>query len=433
MAFWNKFKKKKQKQTFVKKKYTGSDISGFGNTTADWLNWSSQYAYYKAYQNIPQLMAVINNLAKAYINGDKTIVSEKKIKKTLIDNILEYPNPLQSKYEFWETFYKNYALFNRVHVYKVQTQIGLHQLIVLPTIDVDIVGKSFDIRKYNKNITDFIDYYIFRFRDGDGITKSYKLDAEDVWTFTGSSLKGGIDGFLYPDNDLQTLLKPLSNIELNYKSRNELLKGMGAIGIISSNASYNGQSVQLENEEIEKLQKDFRKYSLAEGDYKYLITKANIQWTPMTVSVESMKFTEGLQLDTDVICDIFNYPGILLAGSQRQSKYANMNEARQFLYTDKIMPDARIIDFSFNANFKEYLFGDKLFTDYSNLKVLQENQKIIAETNKINNENIALINKQIATGIITRDNAINQLTQQGYNYDNANLILTNYVKPTNEI
>jgi len=347
MAFWNKFKKKKQKQTFVKKKYTGSDISGFGNTTADWLNWSSQYAYYKAYQNIPQLMAVINNLAKAYINGDKTIVSEKKIKKTLIDNILEYPNPLQSKYEFWETFYKNYALFNRVHVYKVQTQIGLHQLIVLPTIDVDIVGKSFDIRKYN--------------------------------------------------------------------------------------ASYNGQSVQLENEEIEKLQKDFRKYSLAEGDYKYLITKANIQWTPMTVSVESMKFTEGLQLDTDVICDIFNYPGILLAGSQRQSKYANMNEARQFLYTDKIMPDARIIDFSFNANFKEYLFGDKLFTDYSNLKVLQENQKIIAETNKINNENIALINKQIATGIITRDNAINQLTQQGYNYDNANLILTNYVKPTNEI
>ena len=305
-------------------------------------------------------------------------------------------------------------LFDRVHVFVQKTSFGINQLIILPTIDVTIVSnKNVNLLTTNK-LNGLISHYQFNFNG-----KIYNINTEDVWTMTTASLSG--DSFLYPDRKLDSLLKSISNIELNYKSRNELMKGLGAVGMISSNQNFDGQSIPLEEEEIKELQDDFAKYRLADGDYKYLITKSNLKWTPMTVAVKEMEFWQGLKIDTLTICDVLNYPSALLSSSQLEVKYSNFNETKKILYTDKIIPNATEIDYSFNQYFakeKEYLQ-----TDYSHLQVLQKDKKETAETNLLITDNITKLNEQINLGIITKEIAINQLLQQGYTEENANLIL----------
>jgi len=397
---------------------TKGDIQGVGNITASWLNWGTDAYFYAAYQNVPQLRSVIDKLASSYSRG-RTLLKEndKIVTAGTYFDLMENPNIFQSKYEFWKVFYKNLSLFDRVHVYKQQTGLGINQLIILPTIDVFIKEKR------NSNILtatkqeNLIDYYKFFFKGN-----FYRIETSDVWTFSTSSLHSK-NNYLLPDRKLQSLLKPVSNINLNYKSRNELMKGLGAIGMISSDDKNAGEPMPLRPEDVKDLQREFAKYRLADGDYKYLITKANVKWTPMTVAVKDMMFKESLTIDTDTICDVLNYPSVLLASSQREVKYTNFKEAKEFLYTDKIIPDAKEIDFSFNNNFD---FGKlKLETDFSHLEILQGDKKDIAVTNQFIIKTIEILNKQIFDKIIPKSSGVNQLILLGYTEEKANSVLIN--------
>jgi len=399
----------------------GNDLQALGSRSAAWVSWGQDSYYYLAYQNIPQLKAVVNRLSDAYIRGHKEIITQKKdiITSGDVYDVIGKPNPLQSKYEFWETFYRNYTLFDRVHVLKISTNLGLHSMVVLPTMDVKIVPVLDSDIRTELELSDFILRYDLYYNG-----KIIELDVNDVWTFTSSSLSGRYDGYLYPDRKLSALHKPISNIELNYKSRNELMAGQGAIGMISSEKADADGTLALEPDEIKEFQESMKKYRLASGDYKYLITKAAMKWTPMTVPIKDMMFLESLQSDSDAICDVLNYPAILLASSQRDSKYANLNEVRKLLYADNIIANSEKIDSSFNQNFKQFLKLDKLYTDYYHLEVLQSDKKINAVTNKLNTETIQLLNNQIFAGIIKKDTAVNQLIYQGYTKEVAEGLLT---------
>lgn len=417
----------RKKKTLEKKHTTrpgnNLNLQGVGTISANWLNWKNDRFYYLAYQDIPQLNSVVNRLSDAFIRGKKQIkTSEGELSDNPLSEVLSNPNPLQSKFEFWETFYRNLQVFERVHVLKLQTGKEIHKLIVLPTIDVEIVAASNFNVKTGLVQEDFIGGYKFTFK---GV--EVPLEAKDVWTYTGSSLSGDTNGYLYPDNKMRSLLKPLSNIELNYTSRNELIKSHGAIGMISSDNKDADGTVTLTPAEKKDIQEDFKKYLLATGEYKYIITTSALKWTPMSISVKDMMFAEGLQIDTNTIADVMNYPAGLMSAGQSETKYSNLPELRQMVYTDNIISNSQKIDWSFNQEFKEQLGTDKLVTDYSHIEVLQADKEKTAAANKKETENISLLNNQIYNGIITKDVGVNQLIQQGYSVSQAESVLTDIV------
>lgn len=427
MAFWSKQKKEIINQKHSTRPGNDLNIQGAGSISADWIKWNNDLAYYTAYKTIPQLNSITNRLSDAYIRGEKTIIdSDGNLSNNEFIEVLENPNPLQSKFEFWETFYRNLEVFSRVHVFKLQTSGQIHKLIVLPTMSVEINPQpGFNI-KTGLEESDFILDYTFTFK-GERVT----LDRDDVWTYTTSSLGNDVDGYLLPDNKLESLLKPISNISLNYTSRNELMKSHGAIGMISNDSKDADGTVVLTPKEKEDLQEDFKKYLLATGEYKYIITTSALKWTPMALPIKDMGFVEGLKIDTDTIADVMNYPSGLMSTGQANVKYTNLKELREMVYTDNIIPTARKIDYSFNQSFKKQLGSDYLKTDYSKVEVLQadKNKKVVA--NKIESENIQLINNQIYNGIITKDVGVAQLVFQGYKEEQAELILTDIVMQNN--
>ena len=429
MNIFKKIFNQNNKQKAVQPASTGQNAStyhannlnmiGSGNVSATWLGLNSDNSIYAMYMTVPQLRAVVDRLASAYIRGVKDIYNKDgDLQENEMSKLINNPHFLQGGYEFHESLYKNLILFDRFHVLKIQTT-EIHKLILLPTPNVKIVpADDFDIRK-GLDEKDFIKHYRLEFNG-----KFYIIDTNDVWTFTSGSLLGGTDGYLYPDKKLVSLNKPISNIEVSQKSRNQLMKGLGSVGMITPEEKDTAGSIPLNEGDVKELQEEFLNYNLADGAYKYLISKSALKWTPMTLPVKDFMFFEGMESDTDTICDVLNYPSILMASSQKDSKYSNIEQARELLYTDKIIPDALKIDNSFNVNFAKYLKGDYLKTSYGHLDIFQKDQKTTAETNKINSNILASINKQIFEKIINKEVAVYQLIELGYQEETAKNLLT---------
>lgn len=340
-----------------------------------------------AFNNCPPLKAIIGKRAKTFNTGEVQVVNKNTMKPTIgteakdLQKLMEKPNVLQSGDQFRSQMNHYIDIYGYCPVLKIKPE-GMDivsQMWNIPPWLFDITYTKQWLRQYKiKDI--YKDYFIFW--NGERV----KLNFEDVFFILDDGIGTDDDTNLtIPDSRLVGLDYPVSNTIAAYKTRNTLITKRGAIGILSNDGTDRGGFVPLKDGEKENVQNDFKRYGLVGQPYQVIITDASLKWQQMGFPTKDLLLFEEIEDNINRLCDAYDWPAELISRSKGVT-YANRKEAMKSVYRESIIPQA-------NSRIKQLsrgLTGDEsillIVIDYSNVEILQEDKKIMAEIEYIKDQ-----------------------------------------------
>ncbi len=344
-----------------------------------------------AYEKCPPVNAIINRKAEAYINGNTWILNTQGKAKgkeatneaaNKLRKLLKNPNPLQS----WDEFEAQGYIYQQIFGYNIvlpikpvgyKENIEAFALWNIPPSMVNI--EETDKLFYQTKIDGMIKEIVLTYKGNRTVLK-----LEDIYIMKG--ITPSFCSLILPESRICALALPINNIIGAYESRNVLINYRGALGILT-NDSGNGtySPVSIPAPEKEQLQNDLRRYGLKNSQWQFILTSASLKWQQMGVPTKDLMLFEEIEDDIQRICDSYNYPYELLS-SAKGVTYANKKEAKQLLYQDAIMPEAKSIYGQWNAFFNTEKYSIILDKDYSTIPVLQQDQVQAATARKMRND-----------------------------------------------
>ena len=184
-----------------------------------------------------------------------------------------------------------------------------------------------------------IDYFKFTYDSG----STERIDWEDAVYLTSC------DGMniVKPISRVDSLKFPLSNIQAQYKKRNVLLENIGAIGILSAQATDLGGSIPMTPEERQKIQKDWYRRQKDE----LIISEAGVNWTPMSFPTKDLMLFEELTADKLALIDAFGLSYNLFSKTEGTT-FTNVRDSIRMVYQDTIIPETQQFYDSFNDSIR---------------------------------------------------------------------------------
>lgn len=122
----------------------------------------------------------------------------------------------------------------------------------------------------------------------------------------------------------------LKNINTNLNNMDFITEQCGLYGILS------GKSIPISPASKAELQEKLRKdYGTGDGQFNFIMSNAEITFTPINIPVKELEMTEKVNQDAKWICQIFQLnPDLLFGGST----FSNQSEAYRAFYRDCIIP-----------------------------------------------------------------------------------------------
>ena len=163
-----------------------------------------------------------------------------------LNDLINNPNATQSWSDVVYSLGVQDALYSNCVMYAPERSFGVRNLIVpLPANNIEIMLSGKKLKQMDRE--NLIDYFKFTYDSG----TTERIDWEDAVYLTSC------DGMniVKPISRVDSLKYPLSNIQAQYKKRNVLLENIGAIGILSAQATDLGGSIPMTPEERNKIQK----------------------------------------------------------------------------------------------------------------------------------------------------------------------------------
>lgn len=331
-----------------------------------------------AYNKCPQLNAVINKKAQAYVNGRTWVMdvqgkeSQSLFAKKLRDR-LKKPNPFQT----WKQLEaQNYIYVQRagycpvlpIIPYGWKGAVNATSFWNIPPeiTDIKLKRKPFSEVVLATKMSDIIESIKVCY----GSENSF-IDVDSVYIFR--DFTPGTSSMFIPDSRVRALNDPISNIIGAYESRRILIDSRGSMGILSSGGDKYGY-VPIKANEKTDLQNDFRRYGLRNGQWKFIITSAMVNWQAMGIPTRDLMLFEEIEDDACAICDGYSFPAFLMGIIKNNSTFNNVSEAKQSLYQDAIIPESETIYEFWNQLFDCEANNVKLEKDYSHIAVLQEDK-----------------------------------------------------------
>lgn len=328
-----------------------------------------------AYATCPPFAAVLNKLAKNYVNGKTWLMGKdgKEAKGGYADKlrkILSRPNPLQT----WSEFEAQQDIFINMFAWCPCLPIiplgfkGIENATSIWNIPTNICKpKESNKIWYQTDLAGIVDEIKICYKN----QESY-LPLDKIFIFR--DITPGISSQVFPDSRVQALELPINNIIGAYKSRNVLINYRGALGIISSESDKNGY-IPIKPGDKESLQADFRRYGLLNQQWKFIITSAAVKWQQIGVATRELMLFEEIQDDIYRICDAYDFPSPLMSSDKNNALGgSNQDPAMASLYQNAIIPTSVLRYEQWNIFFKTADNNCKLEKDYSHIPALQANK-----------------------------------------------------------
>jgi phage portal protein BeeE len=329
-----------------------------------------------AYRKCPPIPAIINRLAKAYINGkvwltdkDGKEANSKEAEK--IKKLLKRPNRLQSWKDFEVQAYIYKKLFGYTIILPIKPygfpNIEATELWNIPPFMVDIEETN---QLFYQKDAQIIKQIALNYKGTKAI-----LQADDVYIM--KDICSSIDSVIIPESPIEPLKQVINNIIGGLNSRGTLIDYRGALGVLSPEKDASG-TVPMFKTERDELQEDFKRYGLKNNQFQVIISKAAVKWQPMGYATKDLMLLEEHEADVMTICDTFNYPYELLS-SNKGVTFSNKNEAKKLLYQDALIPEAENDYDQWNDFFNTAAYNLKIEKDFSHVAILQEDKKSNAD------------------------------------------------------
>jgi hypothetical protein len=117
---------------------------------------------------------------------------------------------------------------------------------------------------------------------------------------------------------------------------------------------------------------------------------------------------------------------ILLLNEFEGATFSNVNAVKAAIYENKLIPDGLKFADVFSQSYGK---GGKYIIDISDIESLKADDKLTAETSKMNADLIIMLNEKIQTGTINYEIAVNYLVMQcNYEQQEAEALINKNVK-----
>lgn len=340
--------------------------------------------YALAYVSCAPLNAIINKLAQAHANGQLWVLDRsgkskgkesQKAAANGIRRIMGNPNPLQTQDEFEAQgkIYQKIFGYNVVYAIK-PIGFAMHEAeelwnVPASWLDIKLKNDSFvmrdDRRKRNSQI--------------ESITLVYgqirlPLNLDNVYIqkdFTPS-----FETVALPESRIRGISQQIGNIITAYASRGSLMEDRGAQGILSSAYKDAIGTQAMEPEEVASIQAQSRRYGINAGQFRFIITKAPLNFSNMGYSTKDLMLFEEIEDDVVALCNAFDYPSRLMGvGKTNALSQSDVEGFNKLLYQDNIIPGSKRDAAFWNSLFDTEALGLVIEYDFSHLPVLQEDLK----------------------------------------------------------
>lgn len=197
---------------------------------------------------------------------------------------------------------------------------------------------------------------------------------------------------------LQAAQFPIENLKELWQYNGGVLKNKGADVIISSKS----EMPLLDNEKKEMDDAFLKRSGGTRNAGKAITTTANIDVTNIGRTPKELSLWDGFKVTVRSLAIAMQVdPSIL--GDVESKTFANRNEAEKALYTSCVIPYASVI---LNDPRIVREMGFSVFMDTSEIDCLQDDKQKRAETAKTETEIIIELNREVGTGVITKEIAV---------------------------
>lgn len=389
-------------------------------------DFSTQMAIEKGYAGNADLYAIVKKIAStaAYVplclyeyqkDGEKIKIDEGELYE-----LIQQPNRFQSINEFIEESITFLLLSGNTYIHGYKSEgFGnqIRELNVLPSQYITIEGGGMidPIKKY---------WYEELY--------SLSFEPDQIMHVKYPNPKGEGVERLYGLSPLEAGNYALQSSNNVYEAKGNIIKNQGVSGILTnrSERSLRKEDVESMQEKWEELNSNTKKFG------RTLTTSANLDFLQLGLSPEHLQLLEMGVFDLRSLCRIYSIDAKLF-GDEAASTYNNMLDARKAMYTDAILPNLNLWLNKFNNFFiKSWAMNDKkdywLEADTSEIEVLQSDQKLEAEKDKIRMEGVKLIIEMAAS---TEAKVQLLVSEYGFTEQDAEALVApvGSVKPTLEV
>lgn len=290
-----------------------------------------------------------------------------ELENTPILQLLDNPNPLQSKDEYLKQLSIHRDIHGAAYIYALQGSA----LADAPSALWNLLPRLMTIQTTGK---------LYQQTEMSGIIKNFIFDSGG-----GAEMKFDADEILFrrlenPSNPILplspfvALSMEISNIRAAMGFRNVVLRKKGAIGILSNQSKDADGAMPLSPEERERIEKQYQKdYGISDKQSQVIITNASMSWEPMIFETDKMKVFEEVDANMRKIIDAYGLNDNIFS-RDKASTFTNVLEGERLAYQDTIIPesadDAKALS--------EYLGltarGEFLELDYSHLPAMKDDE-----------------------------------------------------------
>lgn len=342
-----------------------------------------QLEYLKAFNDIPELNAVINYKARAFCSGKIKALDSKgnEIENDPIVKLLSKPNWFQGEKEFLRQTKIFHEIFGNEYIYNF-FGVGADHLKTkaMYTLPPNMVTCEYDQKK-PFFLWDSID------KSPEGVTYKYNVDVKEIdldpdqiihlndnrVTVTDQGSKSMLCG----ESKMKALKAPINNIRMAYETRGQILSDRGSLGILSNRSSDVAGQLPVGDEDRNEVHNQYSNmYGGLKGQRKIIITNADLRWQEMSVSPDKLGLFQETREDFFKICDGYGVRQEVFA-IDKGTTYENQNEARKDMFDNTTIPEANEWTGALSSYF--YPQGNvTLIMDFSHLSIFQEDLELHA-------------------------------------------------------
>jgi HK97 family phage portal protein len=334
----------------------------------------------------------VNEISKGASSVDYLLKSgDDVIEQHPLINLMDRPNPLQSKSEFMNAMFGFLLLSGNAYVLKVGSEIGKPRELHLLRPDRVVIQGG------NKSIPQRYDYVI-----NGKVQQSFKVDPNTGFSeLKHIKLWNPLDDY-YGCSPLAAAAVEVDQHNLasqhNINLLNNGARPSGAV--IFKPKDDGGFAINLSESQRQQLLTDLNnRFTGASNAGRPMLLEGDFDWKEMGLSPKDMDFINLKHMSATDIALCFGVPSQLVGVPDAQT-YANVAEARLALYEETIIPHLKLVESDLNE-WLVPMFDERLYLEFSTEEI-----PALAERKRKTYENIT---QAVNAGIMTRNEAREQI------------------------
>jgi hypothetical protein len=296
---------------------------------------------------------------------------------------LNYPNVLQNRHEYLMQKQIFFQVLGNTMQY-ANAPVGFNK----GTLNVEYIkamwnvwpqymnfklaGNYFDATK----MSDIISSWQFEYNN-------YKRNFNpDEILFSNNANVDLKDGLIFGRPIAQALIKPLTNIDLAYESRNVMMKNRGMRVVVSSNKQDESGPITMLPNEKKSVQDSINEYGMLEGQKQFFFSEFPLNVTAIEQDVRKLGLLDEVAADAMLVCAGFGVPEILLKLYLSGATFENQQESLKRLYQGTIIPQSENEIISLNRFFGLEETKWQIQGTFDHIAGLQRSEKDKASANR---------------------------------------------------